>query len=137
MNHIQAVGEYLEKNTWREQWRPIKGYEDRYAVSDHGRIKTLERKYSILKNGYERFILESVMKPMKNRCGHMHVYLYKGDGLKKKFYVHRLVATAFHPNPESLPVVDHKDNDKENNHASNLQWVTYSDNNKFTHHRRI
>lgn len=48
--------------------------------------------------------------------------------LRKSFQVHRLVAEVFIPNPQNHPVVNHKDGNKQNNHVSNLEWTTHSDN---------
>lgn len=55
-------------------------------------------------------------------------YLRVSWGRRKKEYVHRLVAMAFIPNPNNYPCVNHKDGNKKNNIATNLEWVTYSQN---------
>jgi len=52
--------------------------------------------------------------------------------LEKSYFMHRLVALAFIPNPNDLPTVDHINGDKSNNHVSNLRWLSYSDNTKAT-----
>lgn len=101
-----------------EQWRPVKGYEGLYEVSNLGRVKSL-------KYGKER-----ILKPLKNRDGYLFVILYrnrKRNGLK----VHRLVAAAFIPNPEGFPEVNHRDEDKTNNVVSNLEWCTHKYNSNF------
>lgn len=54
----------------------------------------------------------------------------RGD--RQKMYVHRLVAIAFHPNPEDKEMVNHKDKDRQNNHRDNLEWCTIEEN---TEHR--
>lgn len=51
-----------------------------------------------------------------------------GQMARKKYYIHRLVAELFIPNPDGLLQVNHIDGDKENSHVSNLEWVTPSDN---------
>ena len=61
------------------------------------------------------------LKPIKNRYGYMYVNLRK-DGVTKQQYIHRLVAQAFIPNPNNLPEVNHKDEDKTNNNVKNLEW---------------
>ena len=55
-------------------------------------------------------------------------YRLSKNGSKKMFYAHRLVAEAFIENPNNLPVVNHIDGNKINNHISNLEWVSYSEN---------
>lgn len=61
--------------------------------------------------------------------GYIVIDLYK-NGVVQWFRVHRLVAQAFIPNPNNLPIVMHLDNNKSNNHFSNLKWGTISENTK-------
>ena len=72
--------------------------------------------------------------PIRYQCGHSHepsgyhrVCLSR-DGERKRFYVSRLVALHYIPNPENKPQVDHINRDKDNNHISNLRWVTGQEN---------
>ena len=95
--------------TEEEIWCPIKGYEGLYEVSDQGRVRSL-------KSGKER-----ILKPQRNTCGYLKFCLYK-NGEHKMYLVHRLVAQTFIPNPNNLPEVNHKDEDKTNNKVSNLEF---------------
>lgn len=63
----------------------------------------------------------------KDRHGYEYVEVSNNGG-RAKVFVHRLVALAFHKNPDNLPQVNHIDGDKRNNHADNLEWVSNSDN---------
>ncbi len=65
---------------------------------------------------------------MTHYKGHKFLYLYFPGQGRKKFFVHRIVADAFIPNPENKNVVDHIDGDKKNNKLENLRWVTGGDN---------
>jgi len=96
-----------------EIWRDIDGY-DMYEVSNLGRVR---RK-------------PMVMKPGSIPSGHLTVALCKGKGKPKSMYVHRLVALAFLDNPEAKPLVNHKNGNPKDNHLTNLEWSTYSENNK-------
>lgn len=100
-----------------ELWLPIKDYECLYLVSDAGRILSLP------KNGKPG----RIVKQCVSNSGYFLVRLGK-DGVTKGFSVHRLVAAAFCHNPNLKPEVNHKDGDKTNNSASNLEWVTGSEN---------
>ena len=94
-----------------EIWKDIKGYEELYQVSDLGRVRSFKSgKWQTLKNR---------LTPR----GYYLVTLYK-DGKATNKWVHKLVAQAFIPNPNNLPQVNHKDEDKLNNAASNLEWCT-------------
>lgn len=106
-----------------EEWRDIKGYEGLYQVSNLGRVKSLPK--------YRKTIYEYVSKPMilspraRGRKGYLAVALNK-DGKTKQFGIHRLVAQAFCPNPNGYVEVNHKDEDKTNNRADNLEWCSRS-----------
>ena len=93
-----------------EEWRPIEGYEDFYEISNLGRVRS---------HGSIRSV-----KPWNNYCV---AKLYR-NGNCKTAYVHRLVAKAFIPNPQNKHFVNHKDGDKRNNHADNLEWCTRQEN---------
>lgn len=88
-------------------------YNDFLTVSNHGDVKSHGKlvKCEICKNGYKR----------------IHV---SHHGIQFKFLVHRLVAETFIPNPDNLPCVNHKDGNKLNNSVDNLEWCTFSRNNK-------
>ena len=95
-----------------EIWKDIKGYEGLYKVSSEGRIKSLN---------YNHTCKEQILKPGSNKKGYLRVVLCK-KGKFKTFLIHRLVSASFIPNPDNLPEVNHKDEDKTNNNVSNLEW---------------
>lgn len=118
-----------------EIWKPIKGYETLYEVSNCGRVKRLN--YTAFCNGGNQYSKFSCKKKLKekflcfgdNGHGYQFIILYKNK-ISKNFYVHRLVAEAFIPNPNNLPEVNHKDGNKQNNCVSNLEWCTNGENQK-------
>lgn len=71
---------------------------------------------------------DRLMTPAKKDNGYRAVFLTFDNGFKKWFSIHRLVAMAYIPNPDNLPVVMHLDNDPGNNHVSNLKWGTHKEN---------
>ena len=110
-----------------EQWRPVVGYEGHYEVSDHGRVRSLdrimERKDGVL-HPYKGKVLRTTYN---HEGGHRTVQMSRGKGLRR-FYVHRLVLEAFvGPCPKGM-VTCHLDDDPENNHLANLRWDTESAN---------
>lgn len=116
-----------------ESWKPIAGYEGLYEVSDHGRVRSLDhtRTFSNRWGGTNSATVKGrILKPQPQRTGYLHVGLCK-DGVVKYERVHRLVATAFLDNPGGLPEVNHKDEDKANNGANNLEWCDRRYNNTF------
>jgi len=109
-------------------YKDIKGYEGLYAVDENGNVWSYEKtspignKGAVVKRG--GFMLK---KHCAKRTTHQKVWLYK-DGKRKQHQVHRLVAQAFIPNPENLPLINHKDCDPTNNHVDNLEWCTAKQN---------
>jgi hypothetical protein len=96
-------------------WRPVVGYEDLYAISDQGWVRAL-RTGRLLSDG-------------QKRSGYPTVNLCK-NGFSKHFLVHRLVAAAFLPNPRGLRCVNHRDSNRANPSADNLEWCSHSENNR-------
>lgn len=117
-----------------EKWKPVKGYEGLYEVSDFGRIKSLKRTETVKnKRGetYTRSHKERILaQTLDGRSNYLQVMLCK-DGKGKKHLVHRLVANAFIENPLSLQEVNHIDEDKTNNCAANLEWCTHKYNSNY------
>lgn len=109
-----------------EAWSPIKGYEGYYEVSNLGRVKALERDVP-KSNGVIQHRKERIKTPTINPDGYMVVGLCK-DTKQIKRPVHRLVADAFIPGWFDGAEVNHKDFDRKNNCAENLEWVSHQDN---------
>lgn len=114
-----------------EQWKPIKDYEGIYEVSSWGRVRSLDRLVTKTEKGTAYTIMQKGRMLMlgKNNNGYLCSHLYK-DGKRHAVEVHRLVASAFIPNPLNLEQVNHKDLDKTNNHVENLEWLSRADNNR-------
>lgn len=113
----------------QEEWRDITGYEGYYQISNLGRVKSLDR-VVIGKDGRKFHYKCQIMKPGIHYKGYILVKLCI-DSKQKCYKVHRLVAQAFIPNPDNLPQVNHKDEDKTNNRVENLEWCTNEYNNKY------
>ena len=104
-----------------EDWKDIKGYEGLYQVSDQGRVKSLPRKGTF----------ERILNPcVRNTGGYLAVNLYK-NGKKTMYFIHRLVALAFIPNPNNLPCINHKDCNPTNNNVNNIEYCTVVYNNTY------
>lgn len=102
-------------------WKPIKGYEDRYEVSNTGEVRCL-------KSRVHTYTTPKMMSPevfSKSKTQYKRVQLSHPRG---RFLIHRLVAEAFIPKPLGCNVVNHLDNNGLNNHVSNLEWGTQSSN---------
>lgn len=103
-----------------EIWKDIPEYEGLYQASNLGRIKRLK---TAVRGAYgnERTLQERICKPHRHPNGYTSVCLCK-NGVAKTVSIHRVIATLFLPNPNNLPQVNHKDENKQNNNASNLEW---------------
>ena len=112
-----------------EIWRPVVGYEGLYEVSSYGRVRSLDR---YVKSCYEAYRLHKgkVLSPGKDKDGYLFVNLYCNGKVHKRF-AHRLAAQAFISNPDNLPMVNHKDEDKTNNSVENLEWCNAKYNNTY------
>ena len=95
------------------EWRPIRGYENLYAVSNYGEVFS--------------FQTHKVLKAIKQSRGYLRVVLHK-NGEQSSAYIHRLTASAFLDNSNNLPEVNHIDGNKCNNYVGNLEWVTSREN---------
>ena len=112
-----------------EEWKDIViekngvvyNYTNKYQVSNFGRLRAL----NFHRSGYSK-----LLKLRNTSDGYLQVGLRK-DGKQTMFRVHRLVANAFIENPNNLPVVNHKDENKQNNNVDNLEWCTVEHNNTY------
>lgn len=110
----------------KEIWKPIKGFEGLYEVSNLGRIKSCDKEWAIYR-GVISHRKGQIMKDKEVAGGYMQISLSK-NGKQSMHLTHRLVASAFVDNIDNKPHVNHKDGNKKNNHADNLEWVTPSEN---------
>lgn len=110
-----------------EEWRKVEGYEGFYEISNLGNVCSLEREY--IRNGNKFIVKGRILKASVNSNGYFVVSLCV-NGIPRKCYVHRLIAEAFIPNKENKRTVNHIDGIKTNNNIENLEWATYSENNK-------
>ncbi len=94
-----------------EIWKDIIRYETLYQVSNLGRVKRENKIRSHTSNGN----------------GYLKVILYKNN-IPKKYFIHRLIAEYFIPNPDNKPFVNHKDGSRDNNSIENLEWCNQSEN---------
>lgn len=108
--------------------KPIKGYEGLYDITSDGRVFSRRRKVNAPQLKYSNYRMCGGMF-LKSRLhnGYPIINLHKEGKMETKM-IHRLVALHFIPNPLNKPQVNHKDGDKSNNHVSNLEWVTDSEN---------
>ena len=100
-----------------EIYKDIPTYGGRYQVSNFGRV------WSTVRNQF--------LKPQINKDGYYQYKLYCGDGRRKTEMAHRLVAITFIDNPNRLPQINHKDENKANNCVDNLEWCGADYNNKY------
>lgn len=120
-------------NNDNEIWKDINGYEGYYKVSNFGNVKSCARIINHGLGGADRSIKSRIIKPYGDNHGYHLVSLSK-NGKVRKHKVHRLVAEAFIDNPENKPTINHKNEIRNDNHVSNLEWATYKENNDHGRH---
>lgn len=101
-----------------EIWKDVVGFEGKYQISDKGNVRSstqLDKEWKVL-------------KLYVNKQGYHHIKFYVSDYKSKSFRINRLVATAFIPNPENKPWVNHINGVKDDNRVENLEWCTIAEN---------
>jgi hypothetical protein len=116
---IKVIEEKQHKNTTTDQqdevWKDVVGYEGLYRISNQGTVCRL------YKNGKVNFMTPRILN------GYWRVKLCNGN-TQKEYFLHRLIAQAFIPNPENKPEINHINGIKTDNRIENLEWVTRSEN---------
>lgn len=112
-----------------EVWKDIPDYEGYYQVSNIGRVRSVPR-VTYIGTGNARNDGGFLKKQRLNEFGYLRVNLCK-EGKRRNYFVHRLVAVCFIPNPNNLPFINHKDEDKTNNRVDNLEWCTQEYNSNY------
>ena len=97
---------------------------DTYFISNKGRVKS---KIRTKINSQSCFVGEAIIKPYKNKGGYLSIKLCN-NSTTRAFFIHRIVALSFIPNPENKPFINHKDCNKLNNNVENLEWCTRKEN---------
>lgn len=109
----QKLQSLLDKAEEGLELRDIPGFEGRYAASASGKIYSYKSK--------------KFLKDRDEKYGYRRISLKQnGSDRLQTFMIHRLVAIAWVPNPDNLPYVNHKDEDKTNNHYTNLEWCDHT-----------
>ncbi|MBR6538078.1 MAG: HNH endonuclease [Lachnospiraceae bacterium] len=109
-----------------EEWRSVKGYEGFYEVSNLGNVRSLARRHRTF-DGVKVINGVKGLSPTDNGNGYLIISLSK-DGMRKKRYIHRLVAEAFINKPKGKKYVNHIDYNRKNNNVNNLEWCTQAEN---------
>ena len=113
------------KDLKTEIWKPVKGFEGLYEVSNLGNVRSVDR---YVMNGNRYCLLKG--KPRKTHListGYLMVDLYK-NSQRTHYLIHRLVAEAFISNPNNLPCIDHINTIRTDNRIENLRWCSHKEN---------
>jgi hypothetical protein len=108
--------------------QPIPGYEEHYVITRLGAVHGVERLIKLV-DGTNRTVRARQISSRPNQGGYETVRLSK-EGITKTHFVHRLVATTYIPNPDGLPIINHKTGNIKDNSVENLEWSTMSLNTK-------
>jgi|694.fasta_scaffold120435_2 hypothetical protein len=108
-----------------EVWKTVKDFEN-YEVSNYGNVRRKDCQV-IYSNGMITNYKQKLLTQELNRKTYKRV-TFSQNNIQKRYQVHRLVAMYFIPNPNNKPCVNHIDGNGSNNHVSNLEWCSYSEN---------
>lgn len=114
---LKNTGHRTIVNLEGEVWKDIENFEGVYQISNKGRLKHI----------YVKDKCEKLVRLYKEKTGYYRITL-SHKNIRKKISIHRIVAKLFIPNPDNLETVNHKDFDRTNNNADNLEWMTARDN---------
>lgn len=117
----------------KEIWRDIPTYLGIYQASNFGRIRTYPKPvscYNSIGQDVSMTLGGDILQQTQNNNGYYYVVLTV-NGKANRIGVHRLVSMAFIPNPDCLPIVNHKDENPTNNNVENLEWCTYKYNSNY------
>ena len=109
-----------------EIWKPLVGFEGCYEISNYGVVRSLDRYVNTFRGS--RLVKGRILKGGGESNKYLNVYLATPDKKGQTYEIHRLVGKTFVPNPSNNPVINHKDGNKHNNNADNLEWVTQKEN---------
>ena len=112
------------KGKVQEEWKDIKGFEGIYQISNYGNVRSVNHYVKTGNNGM-RLVKGRILKPFKTCNGYLFIKTSKKYG-SKHLAIHRLVAITFIENPNNYPNVNHKDEVKDNNVFTNLEWCNHS-----------
>ena len=119
----------------KEEWKNIPDYDGLYQASTFGRVRSIDRVIEAVIDGItqKRLVRGKVLSGGQNGHGYLFVYLSK-NGKVSRFYIHRLIAITFIPNPFNYPCINHKDENPYNNYVDNLEWCTQKYNANYGSH---
>lgn len=119
-----------------EEWKNIEGFEERYQISNLGRIKSLPRKLNS-RYGKNRTLNEKILALNKDKNTHYVSITLSYNNKRITKSIHRLVAQTFIPNPENKCCVNHIDGNPSNNVLNNLEWVTMKENSQHAYSKQL